>query len=565
MELQTERPSTSRESSRARSPWGDLLFWGVAIVLLLANLGVRELWTAEDRWAEITRWMVLSGDYLHPRINGQPYFDKPLLGYWSIVGAAFLTGGVNELAIRLPSALAGLLALAATRSLGSRLWSPMVGRTAGWILLSCYGFLFWARTGQADMENLAFIMLAVAWYWASREKPAWIKWSIFYALCLVGAQMKGLAALAVPVISILPDLFRENRWKQCLRPGHWLGLAFGLGIYLAPFLAESRTRSDYDSSGLDLVFRENIQRYFSPFDHAEPFYVYLYYLPLLFLPWSVLWLIGVWTGLAASRRERFSYSTRWLLEATLLVFLFFSASGSRRSYYILPLLPFCALMTAGWLDSAVAESRAGRIGLRIQAGLCVAMTVALLVLVPVGYLALERRVDLPLSLLTGSLVLGLLAMLPWILVRVRPVLLDGLGIVRHAVPHLLASTILLGGFFAVLHSASDTLRTRKAFARELGGLKLGGSQVAFYRSPHPDVIFYLDASEAHPVLQEPAEIDAFLEATPQTNLLIVSDTDWSKLRSSLATGEQASVVLEERKSSWESNSSRTLLAVGLRP
>ena len=111
-----------------------------ALFLLFWSLGSRELWGSEDRWAEITREMFLSGDFFHPTINNTPYFDKPLLSYWFIAATAIVTGSLNELTTRIPSAIAGLLALWATFIMARRMWSKQTAATAVWILLTTYGF-----------------------------------------------------------------------------------------------------------------------------------------------------------------------------------------------------------------------------------------------------------------------------------------------------------------------------------------------------------------------------------------------------------------------------------------
>ena len=195
---------------------------------------------------------------------------------------------------------------------------------AGWILLTTYGFIFWAGLGEADMENLAAIMAAVAWYWGRREKHNFSTYLVFYLIIFLGAQTKGLTAVVVPFIAIFPDLIRERRWRLHINLYHILGLAVGIAIYTAPFIYASMIGEGYGESGLYMAFRENVQRYFHAFDHKEPFYVYFYYLPQLLLPWTPVFLTAL-LGTVVFLRDT-DRRTRWLLEAVILIFLFFRFS-----------------------------------------------------------------------------------------------------------------------------------------------------------------------------------------------------------------------------------------------
>ena len=90
----------------------DLVFWGMAIVLLFLNLGVKGISGSEARWTGIVREMFLSGNFVQPTINFELYFDKPIVSYWFIALFAFFNKGVaTELVARIPSALAALAAL----------------------------------------------------------------------------------------------------------------------------------------------------------------------------------------------------------------------------------------------------------------------------------------------------------------------------------------------------------------------------------------------------------------------------------------------------------------------
>jgi hypothetical protein len=130
----------------------------------------------------------------------------------------------------------------------------------------------------------------------------------------------------------------------------------------------------YGESGLALVFRENVVRFFDPFDHMGPIYTYLIYLPAYTLPWVPCWLLGLW--LAVRHWRQTPPNVRWLVWGLGLLFVFFTASGSRRSYYVLPLVPFAQLLGAWWLSERLANKTAsGRAGRRF------AFTAALLLLI----------------------------------------------------------------------------------------------------------------------------------------------------------------------------------------
>jgi 4-amino-4-deoxy-L-arabinose transferase-like glycosyltransferase len=529
-----------------------IVFWSVAAIVLLLYIGARGLWGAEDRWAEVAREMRLTGDYFHPMINGQPYFDKPLLSYWFIAFVAGITGRLNEWVVRLPSAVAGLLGLWATMNLGRRLFSAQRARTAGWILLTTYGFIFWSRTGEADMENMAAIILAVAWYWARREKPGFLSYFVFYAICFIGAQTKGMAAIAVPILVVLPDLLKEKRWKSYLSFSHFLALVAGLCLYLGPLMYSEMTRSGYKSSGLGLAFRENIVRYFQPFDHKEPFYVYFRYLPQLFFPWIPLLIAAFWVGYA--RFRKLDWPSKWLIISATLVFLFFTLSGSRRSYYILPILPFCALMVSLYFDWEK-EEKYRRRWLSIQAVLLV-IVAGIEILSPAIWPVVNASVGFEPSkeLIFATVSLGVIALAPLVLQRVRPGLLSYLtGSEEKLAPLIVVSVIIVAGHLDWQEKIVDKYRTTKPFSMELKSHaeSLGAGQIAFYRKFSIKTLFYMNLPEPVPVLKDAEAVKSFLRSTNETRILVSLYEYHSELAGVLPDNMVNQPTLVEKVYPWE--------------
>src|SRR6266571_3924950 len=96
-----------------------LLIATSAIVLLYSwRLGARSFWEPDEpRYAEIGREMLVSGDWVVPRLNFVKYYEKPPLTYW-VTALSFALLGVGEAQARIGPVLATFLLIAATFVLG---------------------------------------------------------------------------------------------------------------------------------------------------------------------------------------------------------------------------------------------------------------------------------------------------------------------------------------------------------------------------------------------------------------------------------------------------------------
>lgn len=536
-----------------------------ALFLSLWFLGYRGLWASEGRWAEVTREMLLSGDFFHPNINGQPYFDKPLLTYWLVAATSFITGHLDEWAVRIPSALSLIVSIAATVWLGRKLWSRKIGLIAGWFLLSTYSVLFWARTGTADIENLAAILLAIAWYWAWRDHPRFWSFLGFYLIVFIGAQLKGLTAVVVPIAALLPDVLVEKRWRSYLKPSHFLALGLAALVYLGPFLYASMTRPDYQSSGLALVFQENIQRYFDPIDHVQPFYIYFYELPILLLPW-----VPLFAGALLATFPRWKHldaNTRWLIKAAAMIFLFFSASGSRRSYYILPIVPFCALWMALYVGNEggyapLSKNALGRFLRRFQ--LLLISLLALIELVSPffwPFVAAKTGFAAPFSLKLAAAVTGMATLCVLIADWKKPELLPRLTGTPAGIGGLLmATTVILAGYFCWQTVPLETYRTERSFALQLKN-KLGDlppERLVFYEKLEPNVLFYLDLPRPAKLIENPEAAQDFLGKAQVEYFLVIRRKTMQSLATTLPQLAQQPPSFGEETFAWQKPSKKLI-------
>src|SRR5437667_1966059 len=99
----------------------------LVLTLLLGSffgfkLGERALWSPDEgRYSEITREMVVTGDYITPRLDGIKFFEKPPLFYW-LQSASIKAFGLNEWSLRLWPAMFALLGCLAVYAGGRKLF-----------------------------------------------------------------------------------------------------------------------------------------------------------------------------------------------------------------------------------------------------------------------------------------------------------------------------------------------------------------------------------------------------------------------------------------------------------
>jgi 4-amino-4-deoxy-L-arabinose transferase-like glycosyltransferase len=388
-------------------------------ILYFARLGARALWSSEFRWAEIAREMLLTRNYFWPTINGHVYYDKPLGSYWLVTLSTPFTGGMNETAARLPCAIAGLLAVAFLMMLVRRLYDSRTAILSGFILATSFSFVFFSRHASADVETLTGEIAALVLFerYEDRVGGLWViaLWLIMAATSLT----KGLLGFALPILvigafSCLKDgwsgLFQgigsgdlKSRWRWLVEHNLWFfnwysipAIALGIAVYAVPFEISSRMMGS--EKGLAMVYRENVVRFFHPFDHRGPIYLYVYVIFALMAPWSALLPAAlVETHQRRRAHEEPARSDRFALVYFWATFLFFTLSGSRRSYYILPILPAAAMLVARTLiySGELRSKFAYRLLVAGYGVIAIAVTLGISMMLPAAWILPGKLANLP--------------------------------------------------------------------------------------------------------------------------------------------------------------------------
>src|ERR1700749_1912190 len=105
-------------------------FLGAVLLYSIGNWSLPLIDRDEPRFAEASREMRQSGDFVIPRVNGEYRFDKPPLIYWCQVGCAQLFGE-SDFSVRSPSVLFAAATAVLTAIWGARLYEPKIGLWSG--------------------------------------------------------------------------------------------------------------------------------------------------------------------------------------------------------------------------------------------------------------------------------------------------------------------------------------------------------------------------------------------------------------------------------------------------
>ena len=549
------------DDSRFRLRAGCVLIF--TAILFFARLGARALWSSEFRWAEIAREMLVTHNYFWPTINGHVYYDKPLGSYWLVLFSTPFTGGLDEAATRVPCAIAGILAVALLMLLVRRLYDARTAILSGVILATSFSFVFFSRHASADVETLTGELAALLLFnhYKDRGGGLWVVglWLIMAATSLT----KGLLGFVLPILvigaySCLRDgwaqLFQEisrgsliDRVQRLIDRNRWFfnwytvaGIAVGGFVYYLPFEISARMMGT--QKGLAMVYRENVVRFFHPFDHRGPIYLYVYVIFGLMAPWSALLPAALvethslrHAGAEPARSDRFALVYFWA------TFVFFTLSGSRRSYYILPILPAAAILVArtlayrgGELRSMIAR-RLLTAGFAIVAFIAVASIIALIpawAILPSPYDALP---DLPAK---PAFIVFWIASVAAVIYAIRR-----LSSCRIAVSVGVIAYLALFYIYIFAMPAAEAYRGEKPFGYAVLS-QLGGStdHLVLFKTEGP--LFYLNPPKPLPEFDKKQDLEDAI-AKGDAKWMIVRHRDMPKLDT------PTTVVLSEASYPWE--------------
>ena len=339
------------------------LLVGLCLCLYLPGIAaIPPLDRDEARFAQATRQMLETGDFLRIRFQDEARNKKPAGIYWLQAASVSVFSSPAATAIwpyRLPSLLGGMAAVLLTLALGAALFREVaeprrIAAITAVLLASALGVVAEAHIAKTDAALLAAVMagqgaLGVAYVRARSGRPvsAWIA-IMFWTAELAAIFLKGPPGPALAVVTALSLSIADGDWRW-LRGLYPVAGIIALVIGLVPWLIAIERATDggflADSLGHDLL----LKLIGAQESHGAPPFSYLLLTLASFWPGSLLLVPAIVRGWRRHEAPAERFLLAWLVPAWVILELV----PTKLPHYVLPLFPAIALLTAAALADGV--------------------------------------------------------------------------------------------------------------------------------------------------------------------------------------------------------------------
>ncbi len=325
-----------------RPPWTAWAAAALLVLLLLPKIGAGTLWHHDELLtANRAREMLVRGDFSVVTVNFVPSVKKPPLQYWVCAALLRLLPTHPELALRLPTLLAGAGCLLAAAWL-ARVYFPDDAHRhlPAWTVLTlatCGYLIHFSRVALLDTGAALFLTLALAGCRLARRDARW--WWFVALTCVLGAWQKAPYGLAAWVVVLLLDRRTTaetpatRRWHHHLPTAFLATVAGSFAWWLLQWL--------HHEHALLTAGREQIGNFLRAHDPAdEGFRPWLYWVWLA-RDWALPGLCAPVAALAATRhRERAALGWTCVAFGIALACLVYRAER-----YLVVVTPVLAVLT----------------------------------------------------------------------------------------------------------------------------------------------------------------------------------------------------------------------------
>lgn len=352
--------------------YGNLMAIAVLLVVCFLvyffNIGNYPLMDVDEtRYVSMARDMFYPKNFMTLYLNGEYFFEKPPLYFWSECLSFWIFGGVNEFSARFPVALYGTLSTFLVYFTGKRLVSLRFGLISALILTTFVEFGMLARYAILDIVLTTMIGFSILFGFLTQfvtDKNKKYFWWLFYIFSGLAVMTKGLPGFIIPFGVMFCVTIFNKTFKQVFKPIYIIPGIILFSLIVLPWhilmlkLHDPLFFNEY-------IMKHHVNRFFSSseIDRKQPFFFYVTTLLWGALPYSLsIIFVGIEKFIEKQKINfsDISDSRKFLwfnIIALSFTFLFFSASSTKLITYILPAYFFLAYITGYIWDEYIFENK----------------------------------------------------------------------------------------------------------------------------------------------------------------------------------------------------------------
>lgn len=301
------------------------------------------------KYAQVSREIFDSGDWINLSIAGDAYDQKPPLLFW--IGAfAYKLFGVSQFSYKIAVIVASFAGIFGTYKLGELLYSKKTGLLAALFLSTSLGYLHFHNDIHTDTLLADLVILAIwqlALFFERKRNINFILGLIFTGLAML---TKGPVGLAIPAFAIGSHLLFRKKFNEIFHL-RWLIAIPIVGIIILPALWGL-----FDQFGLEGIkfyfWTNNAGRITGSYQGSSNDFLFpIHTSAYLLAPWTIF----AFTGFVMQIREKISRkivdqtnNEYYTLGGILIFFLILTVSKSKMPHYLLSLLPLYMILASRW-------------------------------------------------------------------------------------------------------------------------------------------------------------------------------------------------------------------------
>ncbi len=300
---------------------------------LIFSLGERSYIAYDEGFYALqARWILDKGNWIIP-LWWDDYILDRTIGLQFLIAKSQELFGRNMFSAYLPTTAAAILMLFITYKLHEEIFSKKYAIISPLILSTTYLWFDYSHLATQDIIYSCLVSIGIFSLVKIKSKDNKFYILLFGVWIGLSFMMKTFL-IFVPLLSLLPYLYLK---KNLLFNKFFL---LGLIVGFIPFLLWSFSLNTYLDKNIIFYLFEKFTSLSNKNTFTNPFYYYLWNIPITFLPWSIFAILGTIINISESKEKKYILSFFPLI--LIIILSFFS---TKTPYYPLQISSIFALNT----------------------------------------------------------------------------------------------------------------------------------------------------------------------------------------------------------------------------